>query len=464
MSKRRSEIIELCRTEPETVADLVLKLEAQLNKNSQNSDKPPSSDGLKKKPAQRRKGKGKAGGQKGHQGTTLRKSEKPDRVVEHGPEQCQECGYKLAQVEGAVIGSRQEIEIPEKPVEVVEHQRLQKRCPCCGCHNEGQWPAHIRGNVQYGRRFKALCVYLLTYQLLPYERVGELLQVLFGYQPGGGTLSQAQEQADEVLEPVEEAIKGTIRGSPNAHADETGMRVEGKTQWLHVCSTETHTYYYWSQYRGQQAHQVDGLLPEYGGILMHDAYRTYFGLECDHALCNAHLLRELQALAEADPTLLWPQQLSRLLRTAWHIVKQAKAEGLGKLSEATQKRIEALVDQLIETADQRTVRNLRQPGQRGQVPQSPQRNLLDRLTAHKADYLRFVSDFTIPFDNNLAERDLRMCKLQQKISGCFRTDTGADRFCRIRGYISTLRKQGHDILSALYSIFDNSPFYPIPAE
>ena len=172
----------------------------------------------------------------------------------------------------------------------------------------------------------------------------------------------------------------------------------------------------------------------------------------------------MQALAETDLTLLWPQQLGRLLRTAWDIVKQAKADGLAQLPEAKQKRIKALFDQIVETADPRTVRNLRQPGQRGRVAQSPARNLMDRLMAHKADYLRFVSDFTLPFDNNLAERDLRMCKLQQKISGCFRTATGADRFCRMRGYISTLRKQGYDILSALYSIFDNSPFFPVSAE
>jgi len=458
---RREELIELCQKEPEKAAELILKLEAQLNKNSKNSHKPPSSDGLKKPPAKKGKSKGKAGGQKGHAGTTLRKSDKPDRVIEHGPEQCQCCGTNLVEVVGAVIGSRQEIEIPEKPIEVIEHQRLQKECPHCGANNKGQWPEHIRGNVQYGRRFKAFCVYLLSYQLLPYERTGDLLKVLFGYQPGGGTLTQAQQQAYEVLEPVEAEIKKAIRGSPNSHSDETGMRVEGKTQWLHVCSTETHTYYYWSQHRGKQAHQDDGLLAEYQGILMHDAYAAYFALECQHALCNAHLLRDLQALSEADPSQIWPHQLRRLLQTAWSVVKQAKAEGLNHLPQPKQARILALFDRIIRPADHRTPRNLRQPGQRGRVAQSPHRNLLDRLLTYKADYLRFVTDFRIPFDNNLAERDLRMCKLQQKISGCFRTATGADLFCRIRGYISTIRKQGHDLLPALISLFSNPPFSPV---
>lgn len=458
---RREELIELCRKEPEKAAELILKLEAQLNKNSKNSHKPPSSDGLKKPPVKKGKRKGKAGGQKGHPGTTLRKSDKPDRVIEHGPEQCECCGTNLVEVGGAVIGSRQEIEIPKKPIEVIEHQRLQKECPHCGASNKGQWPTHIRGNVQYGRRFKAFCVYLLSYQLVPYERAGDLLKVLFGYQPGGGTLTQTQQQAYEVLAPIEAEIKDAIRGSPNSHSDETGMRVEGKTQWLHVCSTETHTYYYWSQHRGKQAHQDDGLLPEYQGILMHDAYASYFALECQHALCNAHLLRDLQALSEADPSQVWPRHLMRLLQTAWAMVKQAKVEGLKQLPRLKQTRILTLFDRIIRPADQRTPHNLRQPGQRGRVAQSPHRNLLDRLLNHKADYLRFVTDFRIPFDNNLAERDLRMCKLQQKISGCFRTATGADLFCRIRGYISTVRKQGYHLLSTLVSLFSNSPFLPV---
>ena len=457
---RRDELIELCQSDPEKVADLVIALEQRLKKNSQNSHKPPSSDGLKKGATKRKKRKGKAGGQKGRPGTTLSKREHPDKVIEHGPQACQSCGKNLVEVAGAVIGSRQEVEIPERPIEVIEHQRLQKQCPRCGECTVGQWPEHIRGNIQYGPRFKAFCVYLLNYQLLPYERTGQLLSVLFGYQPGGGTLSDAQEQAYKGLEAIEADIKGAIRGSPVNHSDETGMRVEGKTQWLHVCSNASHTYYYWSQYRGQKAHQADGLLPEYQGILMHDAYPTYFALECQHALCNAHLLRDLQAIYEAEPSQRWPQQLKRLLQTTWSLVKRAKTEGQGHLPAQQQDRILALFDRIVHRADQLIPYNLRQAGQRGRVAQSPGRNLLDRLLEYRTAYLRFVTDFQVPFDNNLAERDLRMCKLQQKIAGCFRTGRGADIFCRIRGYISTLRKQGHDILPALFSLFSNSPFFP----
>jgi transposase len=318
--------------------------------------------------------------------------------------------------------------------------------------------------VQYGRRFKAFCLYLLNYQLLPYERTAELLETLFGYQPGGGTLQSVLDQAYGTLEPIERAIKGAIRASPVGHADETSIRVNGHPKWLHVVSTLTDTYYYWSHYRGQKAHQADGLLPSYGGILMHDAYRSYFLYAYLHALCNAHLLRELQAIYEDDQGQRWSWQMMRLLRTAWELVKIAQEAGQTQLPPHQRDRLLALFDHLLDRADQQVPRNHRQPGQRGRIAQSAARNLLDRIIEHKAAYLRFVTDFRVPFDNNLAERDLRMSKLQQKISGCFRTENGANAFCRIRGYISTLRKQGHDLLPALLSLWSDTPFIPVPAE
>lgn len=468
---RRDELLELCRREPEKIVNLLLALEARvteleerLNKNSQNSDKPPSSDGLSKPPRQRSKSKRKPGGQKGRTGKTLKFSDQPDKIMEHSADYCQDCGERLTDVEGALLSRRQEIEIADKPVQIIEHQRLEKQCPCCGQRNQGQWPPHLTGNVQYGRRFKAFCVYLLNYQLLPYERTGELLATLFGYQPGGGTLQSIMEQASSTLEPIEQAIKGAIRASPVGHADETSMRVDGHTQWLHVVSTPTYTYYYWNHYRGQKAHLADGLLPSYDGILMHDAYSSYFGHGYLHALCNAHLLRELQAIYETDQGQRWSWQLMRLLRTAWALVKRAQEAGHTQLPTNQSARILALFDHLIDQADQHVPRNQRQPGQRGRVAQSAARNLLDRFIAHKAAYLRFVTDFRVPFDNNLAERDLRMSKLQQKISGCFRTQDGATIFCRIRGYISTLRKQSYDLLPALLSLWSHTPFIPVSAE
>ena len=468
---RRDELIELCRREPEKIVDLLLaleakvaSLEARLNRTSQNSDKPPSSDGLKKPPRQQSKSKRKPGGQQGHGGTTLKFSEQPDQIIPYEPICCQACGAKLEQVEGAVVSRCQEVEIPEKPVQIIEHQCLEKQCPDCGCRNRGQWPEYLRGNVQYGRRFKAFCTYLLNYQLLPYERTGQLLHTLFGYQPGGGTLQSMLAQAYAALEPIEETMKTAVRASPVAHGDETSIRVAGQTQWLHVFSSLFYTYYYWSQYRGQKAHWADGVLPEYQGILMHDAYRSYFGYGYTDALCNAHLLRELQALHETDQSQRWARQLRRLLRLAWAVVKTSQAVGQSQLPDRQRERIVALFKHIVARADQQNPQAQRQPGQRGRLAQSPARNLIDRLLQHQGAYLRFLSDFRVPFDNNLAERDLRMSKLQQKISGCFRTSQGTDLFCRIRGYISTLRKQDYQILPALLSLWSDTPFFPVPAE
>jgi transposase len=468
---RRDELIDRCRREPEKVVDLLLaleakvaSLEARLNRTSKNSDKPPSSDGLKKQPRQRSKSKRKPGGQKGHRGTTLKFSDQPDHIIPYEPACCQACGGSLDRVEGAVVSRCQEVELPEKPVQIIEHQCLEKQCPGCGCRTRGQWPEYLSGNVQYGRRFKAFCTYLLNYQLLPFERTGELLHTLCGYHPGGGTLQRMLEQAYTTLEPIEQAIKAAVRASPVGQGDETSLRVEGQTQWLHVFSSLLYTYYYWSQHRGQKAHQADGTLPEYQGILMHDAYRSYFGYGYTHALCNAHLLRELQALYETDPTQRWAWQLRRLLRLTWTWVKTAQARGDTHLSDHPRDWTVALFEQIVLRADRHNPPAQRRPGQRGRVAQSPARNLIDRLLQHQDAYLRFLTDFRVPFDNNLAERDLRMSKLQQKISGCFRTPRGTDLFCRIRGYISTLRKQGYEILPALLSLWSDTPFIPVPAE
>jgi transposase len=468
---KRGELIELCRQEPEKMADLILSLEARIQelerrtkKNSKNSDQPPSSDGLKKPLQKNSKSKRKPGGQQGRPGKTLRYSEEPDRIISHSVESCQGCGQSLVEVEGLLICRRQEIEIPKKPIEVIEHQRVEKECPNCGQANQGQWPEHLTGNVQYGRRFKAFSLYLLIYQLLPYERTSELLESLFGYRPGGGTLKRIIAEAHQALDPIEPQIEAAIRGSPVGHADETSIRVDGMTRWLHVISTETHTYYYWSQYRGQSAHHAAGLLPGYTGILMHDAYRSYFVHSYEHALCNAHLLRELQAIVEVDPAQSWATQLSQLLRTAWTLVKTAKAEALPALPVDLADRIDRLFDQIVTRASRLNPPKPRPQGQRGRVAQSTQRNLIDRLSHYKSAYLRFAFDFRVPFDNNLAERDLRMSKLQQKIAGSFRTQDGAHQFCRIRGYISTLRKHASDLLPALVSLWSPSPFLPSPAE
>lgn len=470
---RRDELIELCKTEPEKVVDLLLlledriaALEKRLNKNSQNSDKPPSSDKFDKIKSRKKKSERKPGGQEGHVGRTLRFSKTPDKIIPYDVPNCEKCGNILDEVEGDVASQRQEIELPEKLAEVIEHQAIRKCCPCCQHKNIGELPVHLKGNVQYGQRLKGFCAYLMNYQLIPYERTSELVETICGYRLGGGTLQAIAEHAYTALEPIEKYIKSQLQQSDVAYADETGIQVNSKPGWAHVFSTYHYTYYFYSRYRGHNAHLEKGLVPDYRGILMHDAYSTYLKAEYhyEHALCNAHLLRELTAIYEDDDEQKWAKQLDRLLRDSWALVKQAKLDGLSQLPPDTQNEIQVQFDRIIAPANRLNPHAQRQPGQRGRVGQSDVRNLLDRLIDYKDAYLRFVSDFRVDFDNNLAERDLRMIKVHQKISGSFRTEHGADIFCRIRGYISTLRKQNHNIISALASLWLPAPFVPVPTE
>lgn len=470
---RRDELIEQCKTEPEKVVDRLLLLEARLaalekriNKNSRNSDKAPSSDKFNKAKSRKKKSERKSGAQEGHAGRTLKFSENPDKIIPYSAPDCTECGSSLQEIEGNIASRRQEIELPEKLVEIIEHQAVRKCCPQCNHQNTGEYPSHLRGNVQYGRRFKGLCAYLMDYQLIPYERTSELMETVCGYKPAGGTLQSILEHAYTALEPVEEFTKAQLIQYAVAFADETGIRVNMNPSWVHVFSNQDYTYYFYSQHRGQKAHLEKGLIPDYRGILMHDAYSTYFksDYQYEHALCNAHLLRELTAIYEDDDEQLWATQLDHLLRDSWGIVKQAKRDGLTQLPPDTQTRIQEQFNQIIAPAHQQNPHAQRKPGQRGRVAQSDVRNLLDRLIEYKDAYLRFALDFRVHFDNNLAERDLRMIKVHQKISASFRTERGAHIFCRVRGYISTLRKQGHDIISALASLWLPTPFVPIPTE
>jgi len=247
------------------------------------------------------------------------------------------------------------------------------------------------------------------------------------------------------------------------HCDETGHRVGSKTRWMHVASTKLLTFYYSNKARGSLAHEAGKVLPDYKGIAIHDFYRSYLKLPCQHALCNAHLLRELKAVVERDTSQLWAKALIRLLTTANRMVKTAKEKGKTAFSHVVQDKLLEMYSALLQRADQQ---NPRAPtdGRKGRTKQTKTRNLIDRLLAYKMDILRFIYDFKVPFDNNLAERDLRMVKVQQKISNCFRSELGAEMFCRIRGYISTLLKQEYELFPILTDVMQGNVFMPIPAE
>ena len=435
-------------------------LEDQVAKNSRNSSKPPSSDGLRKKPRSlREKGQRKIGGQDGHEGQTLKMVATPEHQVVHLVTRCSACDANLMDVEALRIEKRQVFDVPEVRLEVTEHQGEVKCCPNCGTQVKATFPKGVERGVQYGRRLQAQAVYLTSYQLLPLARTSELLGDFYGHAPSQAFILESMASLQQHLEAPLARIRAQLVQADVMHNDETGLRVEGKLNWLHVASTKTLTYYGVHPKRGQEAVRAIGLLANFKGVSVHDGYVSYFQFEqCQHALCNAHHLRELRFIAEQYQQ-TWANGMMQLLCEAKQEVADCDLQNslAAERLHEYHRRYDALLTQGFEA---NLPPETPPPQQRGRKKQSAPKNLLDRLQKYKQETLAFIADFRIPFDNNLAERDVRMMKVKQKISGTFRTRGGAELFCDIRSYLSTLRKQGHSLIQALLDALLGLPLVP----
>jgi len=465
------EVIEGLRLEIAQLRDEVATLKGHLGKNSRNSSKPPSSDGLSKPaPKSLRQPSGKpTGGQPGHKGHHLEPVADPDLIVAHSPSHCDACAANLAEVPAEGYAERQVFDIPAPRMEVTAHRAESKRC-ACGHLNTATFPSEVSASVQYGPRIKAVAVYFSQYQLLPYARVEETLESLYGASLCAGSLATFTQQAYHGLEDTAAQIKAALRRQDVVHADESGIRVEGRLHWVHVAGTDQLTYYQHHAKRGQEAMEAIGVLPGFEGILVHDHLKAYLRyIDCHHSLCNAHHLRELTSLVEQSQS-QWADDMVRLLVVANRCVDRAKQRGNDtlsvKLGQLLTHRYDRLIDVGLEQEAARRAQGAEPPAQkkRGRVKQSKAKNLLDRLSNYKAETLRFITDFRVPFDNNQAERDIRMVKLKQKISGTFRSQQGAQAFFRIRSYLSSARKQGNNMLSALTLCFQGQPLALVGAE
>ena len=457
----------------QTLTTRVQELETRLNKDSHNSHKPPSSDGLAKLPRRRsrRKRSGKAsGGQAGHPGVTLLQVAEPNQVVPHAPQTCPACGAGLETAPRVIRERRQVFELPSIRPVVIEHQVLQACCPRCQSASAGQFPPEVTQPVQYGPGVKSLAVYLQEYQHIPFERLQEFFHDVIHLPLSEGTLANARETCATRLEAVEAAIKQGVAQAAVVNFDETGMRVEGRTNWLHVAGTPDLTYYAVHAKRGQKAMNAIGILPDFKGTAVHtctarkcrcDALYAYLAYDCSHGLCNAHLLRDLTAAGETTDQ-IWPKQMSDLLLAIKAAVEQAWTAGQAQLSPECIHDFTEQYQHLIEPALPANPPPPAVRGRRGRQREGPLRNLLLRLKNHQSAVLAFMHDFKVPFDNNLAERDLRMAKVRQKIAGGFRSWRGAEIFCTIRGSlrVSTMRKQDQNVLAALSSLFAGNPIMP----
>lgn len=439
----------------------VKELEDQLASDSHNSSKPPSGDHPKRTRSLRKPSGKPSGGQPGHPGTTLRLSETPDRVIRYRPAVCQACGASLEGGRESKSERRQVWDLPPIHLEVVEHRAETMECARCGAETTAAFPPGVTQPVQYGPGIQALWVYLRVYQLLPSERTRELLEDVFGSAPSEATLQTAVERCAAGLADTEAAIRRGVQQAAVAHPDETGVRVGGKRRWLHVASTEWLTHYGWHPKRGKEATDAIGILPRFTGTAVHDGWNPYRQYECSHALCNAHHLRELTFVEEREGQ-PWAGQMKDLLVAIKQRVEQEQAAGAEWLDAATGQEFEERYQQVLDAGlgANPPPAEPRPPGKRGRQKQSKAKNLLDRLSVHRREVLAFMYDFRVPFDNNLAERDLRMMKVQQKIAGCFRSEDGATAFCRIRSYLSTARKQSQRVLPAIEQVFAGYPFAP----
>ena len=437
-------------------------LENQLAKDSSNSSKPPSSDGYKKPAPKslRKKGTLKSGGQPGHTGHTLGRVDEPDHTEVHPVEHCECCGCSLVDQPADSLEKRQVHDLPPIRLIVTEHQAETKVC-ACGHRNKAAFPADVNAPVQYGPAIQAAAVYLKNYQHLPYARTSELLGDFFGCPMSEGTLDNIVARSHKLAKEPVEQIKAAIERAPVVHFDETGSRVEGKLWWTHSASTDLATYYDVHRKRGGEAFDSIGILPDFPGKAIHDFWKSYFRYECSHGLCNAHHLRELIFVHEQHQQ-DWADHMVDCLLEIKAAVEQAK-QSADHLEPSQVRHFERHYQKILDEGYAENPLPPLPPGakkKRGPRKKTKPRNLLERLDQKRSEALAFMYDFNVPFDNNLAERDLRMMKLQQKISGSFRTEDGAETFCRIRSYVSTARKNAVGAMDALNRLFQGKPFIP----
>jgi transposase len=468
LAEREAEIAELRArmAELDGLRGLVAELQAQVadlaakaGQNSKNSSRPPSSDGLAKPaPKSLRKKTGrKPGRPKGQPGATMRLSDHPDHVVRHEPACCGRCGTDLAGAPQRGMERRQVTEIPPVRAEVTEHRLIERECGGCGALTKGRAPDGVAAPVQYGPRAAALGVYLWHGQFLSRDRACAAMADMFGCTPSPGTLAAMAKKTAGAIAPALDAIITALIESEVAHFDETGFRVAGKLAWVHSASSGKFVLVTVHARRGREGMEAAGVLPSFAGIACHDAWKPYDGYAdvAGHALCNAHLLRELAAVTETGTAgdVIWARQAIDALLELKQAADAAAAAGQDAIdTEVLEKQGRWLRDAAAAGITLNAARR--------STLQKKRHALATRMRDREGDYLRFAHDLRVPFDNNEAEQVIRMSKLRIKVSGCMRSMTGAGTFCVIRSYLATASRHGISWLDALTRAAGGRPWIP----
>ena len=438
----------------------IVELERRVGRTPRNSSMPPSAEGLSKPPAnraeRRAQKKRRPGKQPGDEGHHLAQVPDPDEVISHRPTRCAACEAELAEAEVVSVETRQVFEVPRTRTYVTEHQLVKLRCSC-GCETKAPAPPEATAPACYGPGVRALAVYLSVYQHVPYDRLAEIFADVLSMPVSVGAIKAMVAEAGGGLGLFLDVVADLLKDAPAVHFDETGGRVEGSLHWIHVASSSLYTLLSCHKRRGRAAMDDVGVIAKMTGVAVHDGWKPYRSYDVVHALCNAHHIRELAGVVEHfDQD--WADEMIDLLLDAKEATESAMAKGHKHLDATTLHSIRVRYGQLVSKGwaanEEPSTANA------SKWYANSAANLLERLDTYRDDVLRFTTDFNVPFDNNQGERDIRMVKLQQKISGSWRTKAGADHFCAIRSYVSTMKKHGYDVLAGLHQLFKGRVWLP----
>jgi transposase len=451
MEKYIEELKAIIQSQSEIIAKMAIEiaeLKEQLNQNSNNSSKPPSSDGLKKprvKSLREKSGK-KAGGQKGHKGHGLKIEREPDKTVKIEPINCNACEFDLSAAEKFRSDTRYVYDV-EIEIKLIKYEIMGAECNDCGAVTIAEVPEECKSTINYGNTTRSLCVVLTNYANVSIDKTHKILRDLIGMPISGGTVKNIKTEFAGKSDGVIAEIKEKLFSSPVLNADETGGRVSGQTQWFHTVSNPKYTLISVHKKRGREGSESGGVLPEYTGTLVHDCWKPYFGFDkCEHALCCAHLLRELNALIEKDQK--WASEMKELLLEMKRVVDSYRDDDKTELSRYYHNKFKTQYDTVLANAKNEIVPS-------GERKKSKAENLVIRIDQYRTEITRFTNDFNVPFDNNQAERDIRNIKVNQKVIGGYRTDDGAEDYAKTASVIGTVVKFGHSVFNSVKGLFDN---------